>query len=66
MDRLIKASQEQNGTQPLYTYEDYAMQQLPVIYQANPYTISATSTHVGGVVNNPLLSLTPEYWYRTK
>jgi peptide/nickel transport system substrate-binding protein len=66
MDRLVKASQEQNGTQPLYTYEDYAMKELPVIYQANAYTIAATSTHVGGVVNNPLLSLTPEYWYRTK
>lgn len=66
MDRLIKASQQQNGTQPLYAYEDYAMKQLPVIYQASAYTVAATSTHVGGVVYNPLLTLTPEYWYRTK
>ena len=66
MDRLIKASQQQSGTQPLYDYQDYAMQQLPVIYQANAYAVTATSTHVGGVVYNPLLTLTPEYWYRTK
>jgi peptide/nickel transport system substrate-binding protein len=66
MDKLIKATQVHSGTQPIYTYEDYAAQQLPVIYQPNPYTIAATSTHVGGVIYNPLLTLTPEYWYRTK
>ena len=66
MDNLIRASQKQNGTGPLYRYEDYAAKQLPVIYQPNPYTVAATSTHVGGVVYNPLLTLTPEYWYRTK
>ena len=66
MDSLIKATQTQSGTQPLYQYEDYAAKQLPVIYQPDPYTIGATSTKVGGVVYNPLLTLTPEYWYRTK
>jgi peptide/nickel transport system substrate-binding protein len=66
MDRLIKATEQQNGTQPLYRYEDYAAKQLPVIYQPNPYTVAATSTHVGGVVFNPLETLTPEYWYRTR
>jgi peptide/nickel transport system substrate-binding protein len=66
MDQLIAASQQQNGTEPLYKYEDYAAEQLPVIYQPNSYTVAATSTHVGGVVYNPLLTLTPEYWYRTQ
>ncbi len=66
MDQLITASTKQSGTGPLYQYEDYAMQQLPVIYQPNPYAIQATSTHVGGVVWNPLQTLTPEYWYRTQ
>jgi peptide/nickel transport system substrate-binding protein len=66
MDKLITATQTQNGTQPLFAYQDYAAQQLPVIYQPNPYTVAATSSHVGGVVYNPLLTLTPEYWYRTK
>ena len=57
MDRLIKATQQQNGTGPLYTYEDYAAKQLPVIYQPNTYVINANSTHVGGVVFNPLATL---------
>ena len=38
MDQLIKASQQQNGTGPLYKYQDYAAEQLPVIYQPNAYT----------------------------
>jgi peptide/nickel transport system substrate-binding protein len=66
MDQLITASQKQNGTQPLYTYEDYAAQQLPVIFQANTYAVDAISRKVGGVVVNPLGTLLPEYWYRTK
>jgi peptide/nickel transport system substrate-binding protein len=66
MDKLIKATEQQNGTQPMFTYEDYASQQLPVIFQANEYAISAVSNHVGGVNSNPLGSIVPEYWYRTK
>ena len=66
MDQLITASQKQNGTQPLYAYEDYAAKQLPVIFQANAYAVDAISKHVGGVVVNPLGTLLPEYWYRTK
>lgn len=66
MDRLIKATEQQNGVGPMYTYEDYASQQLPVIFQANGYAISAISDHVGGVNSNPLGSIVPEYWYRTK
>lgn len=66
MDRLVLASERQNGTRPLYTYEDYAAKQLPVIFQANAYAIDAISDHVGGVVVNPLGTLLPEYWYRTK
>jgi peptide/nickel transport system substrate-binding protein len=66
MDRLIKATQQDSGTQPLYAFEDYAAKQLPVIYQLNTYAVNAISTHVGGVVFNPLGTLTPEYWYRTK
>lgn len=66
MDQLIKATEQQNGVQPMYAYQDYASQQLPVIFQANQYTISAISDHVGGVNSNPLGSIVPEYWYRTK
>jgi peptide/nickel transport system substrate-binding protein len=66
MDQLIKASTQQNGTGPLYSYEDFAMNQLPVIYQPNAYTINAVNSKLGGVVLNPLLTLNPEYWYLTK
>ena len=66
MDRLIRATEQQNGVAPMYRYEDYASQQLPVIFQANPYTVAAVSNHVGGVNSNPLTSIVPEYWYVTK
>ncbi|QNN54230.1 ABC transporter substrate-binding protein [Nocardioides mesophilus] len=66
MDQLITASQKLNGTGPLYDYENYTMEQLPVIFQSNSYNIKAVSTTVGGVIFNPLLTLTPEYWYRTQ
>jgi hypothetical protein len=66
MDRLIRATEQQNGVAPMYRYQDYASQQLPVIFQANPYTVAAISNHVGGVNSNPLTSIVPEYWYVTK
>ena len=66
MDQLIKASYEQSGTGPLYQYQDYTAEQVPVVFQASPYTIQATSINVGGVVWNPIRSLVPEYWYRTQ
>ncbi len=66
MDQLITATNTQSGTTPLYQYEDYTMQQLPVIFQPNTYTVYAISSHVGGVVLNPLGALNAEFWYRTK
>ncbi len=66
MDQLILATETQNGTAPLFDYQDYAAQQLPVIFQSNAYRIWAISNKVGGVVLNPLETLTPEYWYRTQ
>ena len=66
MDQLIKASYQQSGTGPFYDFEDYAIQQLPVLYQPQSYAIQAMSTNVGGVVWNPIQTITPEYWYRTK
>jgi peptide/nickel transport system substrate-binding protein len=66
MDSLIKATEQQNGVQPMDKYQDYASKQLPVIFQANAYTVNAISNHVGGVNNNPLGSIVPEYWFVTK
>ncbi|MGH3496970.1 MAG: ABC transporter substrate-binding protein [Nocardioidaceae bacterium] len=66
MDKLIAATEYTNGTTPLFKYEDFTAKQLPVIWQSNVYTVDANSTHVGGVVANPLQTLLPEYWYRTQ
>jgi peptide/nickel transport system substrate-binding protein len=66
MDKLIAATTTTSGTQPLYSYEDYASQQLPVLFQPVAYVVNAVSKNVGGVVYNPLTSLNAEYWYRTK
>jgi peptide/nickel transport system substrate-binding protein len=66
MDHLIQATEHDSGTQPLYDYEDYAMRTLPVTFMPGWINITAISAHVGGVVNNPLGLLTPEYWYRTR
>ncbi|TWP37653.1 peptide ABC transporter substrate-binding protein [Leekyejoonella antrihumi] len=66
MDAAIKATTTANGTGPLFTYQDLVAQQLPVVFQANSYGISAISKHVGGVILNPLGALNAEYWYQTK
>jgi len=66
MDKLIRATQQESGTEPLLKYQDYTAQQVPVVFQASPYTIQAISTQVGGIAWNPIRSLTPEYWYRTQ
>jgi peptide/nickel transport system substrate-binding protein len=66
MDKLIQATTTESGTGPFYNYENYAMQQLPVIYQPATYTVQAVNSQVGGVIFNPLATLNPEYWYRTK
>ena len=66
MDKLITATTTQSGTQPLFKYQDYASQQLPVIFQPVSYVVNAISKNVGGVVYNPLTSLNAEFWYRTK
>ncbi|MGZ4493173.1 MAG: ABC transporter substrate-binding protein [Nocardioides sp.] len=66
MDQLIAATQTENGTQPLFAYEDYTAQQLPVIFQVNGYRIWSISNKVGGVILNPLETMLPEYWYKTK
>lgn len=66
MDKLILATEKQNGTAPIYAYEDYAAKALPVVFQSNAYAIQAVKSGVGGVKFNPLGTLLPEYWYRTQ
>lgn len=66
LDKAIEATLTSSGTGPLYAYEDMVAKQLPVVFQANAYTINAVSKHVGGLIINPLGTLNAEYWYRTK
>ncbi|QDP97940.1 peptide ABC transporter substrate-binding protein [Microlunatus elymi] len=66
MDKLINTTLTSSDMNAFYAFEDYTAQQLPVIFQANVYDVFATSTKVGGVNYNPLQTLVPEYWYRTK
>ncbi|MGH3381396.1 MAG: ABC transporter substrate-binding protein, partial [Actinoallomurus sp.] len=66
MDTLIQKTQTSNDINDFYAYEDYAINQLPVVYDANEYAVSAISKHIGGVTLNPLQTWLPEFWYRTK
>ncbi|MGH3097856.1 MAG: ABC transporter substrate-binding protein [Streptosporangiales bacterium] len=66
MDKLIAATEHTNDPQAMYKYENYAMEQLPVIFESDSYTVGAVATDVGGYVHNPLETLVPEYWYKTK
>lgn len=66
MDALIKKTQTSNDISDFYAYEDYAINQLPVVYDANEYAVDTVSKHIGGVTLNPLQTWLPEYWYQTK
>lgn len=69
MDRLIKATTDEPGLQPLFTWERFTAMQLPMLFMPlSPYQVSAISTRLHGAVPQPAdgLSLTPEDWYFTK
>jgi peptide/nickel transport system substrate-binding protein len=65
---LINATHTSPNPQAaLDAYQNFMVQQLPVIYQPSPdYAISLISSKLGGVTQNPYLDLTPENWYFTK
>jgi peptide/nickel transport system substrate-binding protein len=67
-DALIKKTETSSNPAYFYQYENYLAKQLPVIWE--PFAASELveiGKNVGGVVPlNPVLSLTPEYWYLTK
>ncbi len=56
-----------NAQAALNAYQNFMDTTLPVIYQPYPdYMISAISSKLGGVTQNPYLDLAPETWYFTK
>ena len=67
-DNLIEATEKSNAVSAMKTYENYLAEQLPVIWEPFPVlTLAEVSDRLGGVTPlNPLITLTPEYWYFKK
>jgi peptide/nickel transport system substrate-binding protein len=67
-DALIAKTETSSNPANFAAYENYLAKQLPVIWE--PFAASQMveiGKNVGGVEPlNPVLSLTPEYWYLTK
>jgi len=68
MNKLISATHtSSNTTAAMDAYQNYAVTQLPVIYQpAADYALSLIAKNLHGVVQGPYLDLNPEDWYFTK
>ena len=47
-------------------YATYPADQLPFIWMPNAYTVTAATSKLANVANNPLATLLPEYWNFTK
>jgi len=66
MDKLINQTTTSGSLSVFDTYATYAAQQLPYIWMPDSYHIFAVAKNLHGVVQNPLNTLLPEYWYFTK
>jgi peptide/nickel transport system substrate-binding protein len=65
MDQLISNTETSDSLQALYSYQDYAAKQLPVLWMPTPYfQLNEVSNHLQGTEPlDPLLSFYPENWY---
>lgn len=68
MDELVAATvNAPGGTDALHAYEQYAAEQLPVLYLPTTVSLIAVDKKLGGVSPvSPLQVLTPENWYLNK
>jgi peptide/nickel transport system substrate-binding protein len=66
MDSLINETHTNSATSAFNDYATYGAQQLPFIWNPNPYPIQAVNAKLRGVTFNALDTLLPEYWYFTK
>jgi peptide/nickel transport system substrate-binding protein len=66
MDNLINATHTSSSLTVFQQYATYLAEQLPFIWMPNAYTVTATSTKLANVANNPLFTVLPEYWNFTK
>lgn len=63
-DKLIEATLTSGSLAHVYAYETYMAKNLPVLWMPNPaFQISAIRDNLKNVVQNPLLTFTPQSWY---
>jgi peptide/nickel transport system substrate-binding protein len=65
-DKLINETHTSPSLSVFQQYATYTAEQLPFIWMPNAYTVTATSSKLANVGNNPLATLLPEYWNFTK
>jgi peptide/nickel transport system substrate-binding protein len=67
-DSLINQTLTTNATTPLYTWQDYLSQQVPVIWQPNGvYQLTEVINNLHGVIPQSTTgAINPENWYFTK
>jgi peptide/nickel transport system substrate-binding protein len=66
MDNLINTTHTSSASSAFDSYATFGAQQLPFIWNPNPYAIQAVRSNLHGVTFNALDTLLPEYWYFTK
>ena len=68
MDKLINETEYGPSASVFYQYEDYAAEQLPLLWLPNPSNIIVYKSNLAGVTPlNPFSgTLNPEVWYYTK
>jgi len=68
MNKLINETEYGSSSSAFFAYEDYAAEQLPLLYLPNPSNIIVYKKNLAGVTPlNPFSgTLNPEVWYYTK
>jgi peptide/nickel transport system substrate-binding protein len=66
MNKLISETHTSDSLEVFHQYATYAAEQLPYIWNPDPYQIQAVSSNLHGVTFSPFYTMLPEYWYFTK
>jgi peptide/nickel transport system substrate-binding protein len=66
MNKLISETHTSDSLAVFHQYATYAAEQIPYIWNPDPYQIQAVSSKLHGVTFSPFYTLLPEYWYFTK
>jgi peptide/nickel transport system substrate-binding protein len=64
-DKLIHLTHMSDSLVVFQQYATYTAEQVPFIWLPSAYSVTATSSKLANVGNNPLGTLLPEYWYFT-